>query len=342
VSYPSLQAETNYVAALGATNSAGPASVTLNFISTEQPWIYDPSGGWIGPWQYTSGLPEIRTTTPLAANAPYLHLDILGGARNLMRQYTSSASVDIAQAHFIRWKFRLPENDFAANFTTFNDRVHFFARNAPRLTASTDAANSWAISATGAEQTPGSGISMGQKFYIFDNLDGSGNYNLTNLVDSQIQLFPNNVYSFEVQVFPQTQTYSVAITNETSAAFFKSAAPHKFRATGVTASSHTLLHFGVQANTGTTPRAFDFGPMSVSAAGAPAVTLVNPVFAGGVFSFSFQSRLGVKHIARYSADISSSSWTSLVTNIGDGALKTVSHTNPPPGRSFYRVESRLP
>src|SRR6185369_16556922 len=43
VSYPGLQAETNYVAAIGATNSAGAANVTLNFISTEQSWLYDPS-----------------------------------------------------------------------------------------------------------------------------------------------------------------------------------------------------------------------------------------------------------------------------------------------------------
>jgi hypothetical protein len=98
----------------------------------------------------------------------------------------------------------------------------------------------------------------------------------------------------------------------------------------------------VQANVATTIRPFDFGPVSVSAAAPPAVTLANPVYAAGVFSFSFQSRAGVNHITRYSADITSSSWTSLVTNIGDGTLKTVSHTNPPSGRSFYRVDSLMP
>jgi len=343
VSYQALQAETNYVAQIGATNSAGSSQTTLNFISTEQAWLYDPSAGWLAPWQYTSGLPQLRAAEPLTANAPYVRLDIPGGSRNLMRQYTSSPGVDIVQPHFIRWKFRLPEPDFAANFIAFNDRVHFFARNAPRLTASTDAANSWAISATGAEQAAGSGISAGQKFYIFDNLDGTRAYNLANLVDSQIQLFPDNVYAFEVRVFPQDQTYTVAITNETTSASFRSAAPHKFRAAGVTATSHTLLHFGVQASVATTPRAFDFGPVSITGTPpSPLVTLKNPVFAGNVFSFSFQSQTGVSHVAKYSGDVTSPSWTSLVTNIGDGLLQTVSHTNPPPGQSFYRIDSSQP
>jgi hypothetical protein len=131
----------------------------------------------------------------------------------------------------------------------------------------------------------------------------------------------------------------VAITNETISASFRSASPHKFRAAGVTATSHTLLHFGVQANTTTVPRPFDFGPVSIAAAAPPPITLVNPVFAGNVFSFSFQSRAGVNHVTKYSGDVTSSSWTSLVTNLGNGTQITVSHTNPPPAQSFYRVES---
>lgn len=343
VSYLALQAETNYVAQISATNAAGPVNAALNFISTEQAWLYDPSAGWLGAWQYASGLPQLRVADPLTANAPYVRFDILGGSRNLMRQYTSSASVDISQPHYIRWKFRLPEPDFAANFIAFNDRVHFFGRNAPRLTASTDAANSWAISATGAEQAAGSGISAGQKFYIFDNLDGTRAYNLANLVDSQIQLFPDNVYSFEVQVLPQEQKYTVAITNKTSGASFRSAAPHSFRAANVTPDSHTMIHFGVQAAVTTTPRAFDFGPVSITGTPPmPLVTLENPVLGGNVFSFSYQSLAGVSHVAKYSGDITSTSWTSLVTNVGNGSLQTVSHTNPPPGQSFYRIDSSQP
>jgi hypothetical protein len=343
VTYAALQAETNYVAEISATNSAGPVGATLNFLSTEQPWLYDPSPGWLGAWQYPSGLPEVRPADPLVAGAPHVRFDILGGARNLMRQYDSSASVDISQPHFIRWKFRLPEPDFAANFTVFNDRVHFFARNAPRLTASTDAANSWAISATGNEQAAGSGVSAGQKFYIFDNLDGTRAYNLANLVDSQIQLFPDHVYSFEVMVSPQDQTYTVAITNETTSDSFRSAAPHSFRAANVTPTSHTMIHFGVQASATTTPRAFDFGPLTITGTPpAPLVTLSNPALAGSVFSFSYQSVAGVSHVAKFSADIAASAWTSLVTNLGDGLLQTVSHTNPPPGQSFYRIESSVP
>lgn len=341
VAYSALQAETNYVAQINATNSAGAISAALNFISTEQAWLYDPSAGWAGPWQYSSGLPEVRPADPLEAGAPPVRLDILGGARNLMRQYTSSSSVDLSQSHYIRWKFRLPEPDFAANFIAFNDRVHFFGRNAPRLTASTDAATSWAISATGAEQSAGSGISAGQRFYIFDNLDGTRAYNLANLVDSQIQLFPDNVYAFEVRIFPQDQTYAVAITNETTGASFRSAAPHKFRAADVTATSHTLLHFGVQAAVTTTPRAFDFGPIAITSAAAPAVTLVNPGFNAFGFTFAFQSRNGINHVAQYKDNVTSTVWTDLETVTGDGSLKTVTHTNPPAGPLFYRIDSRM-
>lgn len=341
VTYPALQAETNYTAQLGATNTAGGIQTTLNFISTEQSWLYDPSDGWTGPWQYTSGMPELRTENPLTDNAPYIHFDITGSAvRNLMRQYASSPSVDLSQPHYLRWKFRLLEADFAFNFGVFNDRVHFFARNAPRLTGSTDAGNSWAISATGNEQTAGSGISAGQKFYIFDNLDGTRAFNFNNLVDSQIQLFPDNVYSFELLISPQDQTYSVAITNETTGASFQSAAPHQYRSADVTSTSHNWLHFGTQSDVAADSRPFDFGPLSITSAVAPRVTLVSPGFTDGNFSFTFQSQDGVTYEAEYSGDLGSTTWTTLESIIGDGTQKTVTHTNPPVGPLFYRLRSQ--
>jgi hypothetical protein len=75
---------------------------------------------------------------------------------------------------------------------------------------------------------------------------------------------------------------------------------------------------------------------------APRITLELPVLAGNVFSFSYQSQAGLSHVAKYAADIAATSWTSLVTNMGDGLRQTVSHTNPPPGQLFYRIESSVP
>ena len=72
------------------------------------------------------------------------------------------------------------------------------------------------------------------------------------------------------------------------------------------------------------------------------VTLLNPVLSGSNFSFSFQSRAGINHIAQYIGDITSSSWTSLVTNLGDGSVMTFTHTNVPAGPLYYRVGSRVP
>jgi hypothetical protein len=156
-------------------------------------------------------------------------------------------------------------------------------------------------------------------------------------VDSQIQLFPDNVYSFELLVSPQDLTYSVAITNETSGASFQSSAPHKFRDASATPTSHTLLHFGTQSEPITDPRPFDFGPLSITSAAPPRATLTNPGFAGGNFSFSFQSQAGVNYDAEYIGDLGSTTWTTLESIVGDGTQKTVTHTNPPVGPLFYRL-----
>jgi hypothetical protein len=255
-----------------------------------------------------------------------------------MRQYTNG-TVDINHGHYIRWKCRVPDTDFAGNFVTFNDRVHFFGRTAARLTGSTDANNNWAISATGTEQSAGSGISAGQLFYIFDNRDGSGAYNLSNLISSGIQIQPAHTYSFEVQVRPESKTYLAKIVDETSSITFTSSVPHRFR--DLTDTSFTYLHFGVQAAASTTPRAFDLDSVSVAQAAAQ-VTLINPNRAGANFAFSFISVGSNTHVAQYTDSLTNMNWTDLKTIAGDGTLKTVIHTNPAPGELYYRVKSTSP
>lgn len=330
----------NYSLDIRATNTAGGSTFTSAFIAADEAWLLHPGDGWVAPWDWSSGMPTLETNSPL--DGAYLRLNLTNVAtRNFIRQYTSSPNVDITLPHFIRWKFRLPEDDFALNFVNFNDRAHFFARNAPRPTAGTDAATSWAISATGTEQAPGSGVSAGQKFYIFDNLDNTGAYNLANLVDSQIPLLPQHVYAFELLIHPQNGTYAVAIEDLTSSASFRSAAPHKYRAAGVTATSHTYLHFGVQANAAATTRPVDLDSVSISQAAYP-VNLLAPTHTGTTFSFSFQSQPGVQHLAQYQSEITNPTWTTLETIAGDGTLKTVTHTNPPAGPLWYRVNSHKP
>jgi len=326
----------NYSAQIGATNTAGASSATTDFLATDEPWLLHPASGWVESWEWTSGMPSLLTTDSIDGNA--IRLDTGGIARNFMRQYTNGV-VDITREHYLRWKFRLKETDFGANFVSFNDRVHFFGRNGSRLTAGTDANDSWAISATGTEQSPGSGVSAGQMLYIFDNVDGTGNYNLNNLVNSGIQVFPDHIYSFELLISPARKNYTVKIVDQTSAASFTSTAPHRFR--DVSDAPHTFLHFGAQVAVASTPRAVDLDSVSVVQA-AMSVSLLNPVRSPGAFTFSFTSQTGATHIPEYATSPDSGSWTTLPTVPGDGTLKTVTHSNPPTGPLYYRVRTSLP
>lgn len=72
------------------------------------------------------------------------------------------------------------------------------------------------------------------------------------------------------------------------------------------------------------------------------VVLTNPTYSGGDFSFTFESRAGITHVAEYNADLMSTVWTTLETVIGDGSPKVVTHTNAPADPLFYRVRSFVP
>jgi len=325
----------NYALDIRATNTAGADQWTSQFIAANEAWMYDPSPGWTGPWSWTSGFPSLETAAPL--DGAYLQYDIPGlGVRNSIRQYTARPGLNLSQPHIIRWKFRLVEDDFASNFNSFNDRVHFYARDAARPTGGTDASTSWSISATGNEQTPNSGVFAGQTFYMFDNVDGTGAVKLGNLVNSGIALLPGHVYALAVTVLPASGAYTVAIQDLTTSASFQSAAPHKFRAAAVTATSHTYLHFGVQAAPATEPRALDLDSLEIIPAIQP-VTLLDPARTGTTFSFSFVSQAGMQHVVKYTSNLASPNWTTLTTITGDGSLKQVAHPNSPDGPVFYRV-----
>ncbi len=249
------------------------AAIESNF--DDQVYPGAAGGGWVGGWQQTLGTPVIQSADPLDGSSPYLHYDATGGQyRNLLRQYQSGEGVTVTAPHRIRWKFRLTEADFDTAFTVFNDRVHFFARNAPRLGGSTDASISWSLMAAGAAHT--SGAVAGKTFWVFDNVDGTGNFTLENHVDTLVPLVPNHVYSFEVLVKPAELTYLVKVLDETSSVSFQSSAPHRFRNLASPGDSHTNLHFGIQASTTTEPRPFDLDSVSIMPWSVPAFANVSP------------------------------------------------------------------
>jgi hypothetical protein len=339
VAYDEVLPTGNHTLEVYATNAVGTTTLTVTFIVADEEWMVHPAEGWASPWQWTSGRPQWRNESPTDGSGAYLRLDIAGTYRNFMRQYQSGANLDIGQPHYIRWKFRLVDDNFAANFTVFNDRVHFFGRNAPRLTGSTDASMNWGIMATGAEQTPGSGMCAGQTFWVFDNMDGTGAFSLANLVDTGVALIPHHIYSFSVRLNPGNQTYTVAITNETSGAWFQSAAPHRYRNLSVPGNTHTYLHFGVQASATDEPRSFDLDSVQIVQAALP-VVLLNPQHSGSAFSFSFASQPGATYQVEYATALPPAQWYLLQTLVGDGTVKTVADPNPSGPQRYYRVRTQ--
>lgn len=337
--YDQTLAAGNHTIQIFATNAVGTASAALAIIATDEAWLVDPAEGWVGPWQWSSGQAEFRTQSPIDGAGPYLRLDTTGGSRNFMRQYASGTNVDITKPHYIRWKFRLAEDNFASQFAVFNDRVQFFGRNAARLTGSTDSSINWSVMATGAESSAGSGISAGQTFWVFDNVDGTGALNLGNYVDTQVPIAPHQIYSFTVRVDPEQLRYTVAITNETSGAWFKSAAPHRYRNLSVPGADHTYVHFGVQGSPAEDVRPFDLDSVTLTQATLPA-NLFNPQHSGTTFSFSFSSQPSVTYIAEYAAALPPAQWQLLDTIAGDGSVKTVTDANLSGQQRYYRVRAQ--
>lgn len=250
------------------------AAIESNFDDQIYPGVA--GNGWTGGWSNSIGSPVILTTDSIDAATPYVRLDASGGTiRNLMRQFESDEGVNVAAPYYVRWKFRLNDADFGA-FSSFNDRVHFFGRNSARLTASTDQFINWSIMAAGTAHS--SGAVAGQTFWVFDNVDGVVNpaFNTTNHVDTLVPLVPGNVYSFEVFVDPDDLTYKVSITNETTSASFKSAAPHRFRNPASPGAEHTYLHFGLQTSAAAEVRSFDLDSVSITPWDGPVFENVTP------------------------------------------------------------------
>ncbi len=260
---------------VGVLSVAFGLPVSGGIFSDFDDWAYPGAAGdgWVAAWSNSAAVtPLVDTANPLDNGTPYLSADAGGGVRNVARQYTSFDDVDVTQPHRITWRFRLDEDPtaFESSFTAFNDRVHFFGRNAPRLEAGTDASSSWAFFATGGAHA--SGVGAGRTFWIFDNLAGDSAFSLNNAVDTGLPLAPQDAYALSLRVDPANQLFAVAITNLTTGAHFASAAPHRFRDLSAIPGSHTILHFGVQSSGAEDVRGFHLDSIAI----APDTALVAP------------------------------------------------------------------
>jgi hypothetical protein len=74
--------------------------------------------------------------------------------------------------------------------------------------------------------------------------------------------------------------------------------------------------------------------------GVSPVRMVNPVWAGTDFIFSFASQAGIAYDIRYSDVLDGSNWLSLGTIAGDGSMLSVTNRGPDSAMRFYRIQAR--
>ena len=88
----------------------------------------------------------------------------------------------------------------------------------------------------------------------------------------------------------------------------------------------------------------DFGNVTLQAAtltgpaAPPPIMIVNPVWAGGRFTFSFLTEAGKGYSAESATSLGSSiNWQTFTNVAGNGSMATVTDANPPATGRFYRV-----
>ncbi|MBI2950083.1 MAG: hypothetical protein HYY23_20815 [Verrucomicrobia bacterium] len=77
-----------------------------------------------------------------------------------------------------------------------------------------------------------------------------------------------------------------------------------------------------------------------SAAPPKGVTIRNPKRSGNIVIFEFQSEAGRSHQIEYKASLSDTTWQTLGTLAGTGAILTATDNNAAPTTRFYRVATR--
>lgn len=70
------------------------------------------------------------------------------------------------------------------------------------------------------------------------------------------------------------------------------------------------------------------------------VTLLNPAWAGGDFTFSFPSQSGRLYEVQCTSNLGIGTWPALTNLTGNGSTLSVTNRNPTSASRFYRVESK--
>lgn len=71
--------------------------------------------------------------------------------------------------------------------------------------------------------------------------------------------------------------------------------------------------------------------------GPPSPLLVNPVYAVGVFSFSFESANGFTYIVEYAPAVDALTWNTLTLTNGTGSNITIRDNSATGANRFYRL-----
>ncbi|MDY0169091.1 MAG: PEP-CTERM sorting domain-containing protein [Thermoguttaceae bacterium] len=195
--------------------------------------------GWATPWETTSAGTRVNATTANPLEDPDDPYVTVWGSNStdhgIRRRYQEYGRLDPASHHHITWQWRF-DGDIS-QMTTFNDRIHFFGNSAAK--SGTDATLSWLISFT-----PGQGnytVPVNEWWFFDSKKSGSFNssYDIDNMVPTDIGLEPGIVYTFDVELFPETGTYNATISTDDES-FTAYGMTFRNGGTGV----HDWLHFG--------------------------------------------------------------------------------------------------
>ena len=82
--------------------------------------------------------------------------------------------------------------------------------------------------------------------------------------------------------------------------------------------------------------------VTVTVTGNPppsAVSILNPSFKAGVFSFSFGTQSGYSYNAQFTLSLNPTNWLSFTNFIGDGSVAQVTDVDSTNSLRYYRVEA---
>ncbi len=110
--------------------------------------------------------------------------------------------------------------------------------------------------------------------------------------------------------------------------------PYSATASSLAAGSYTL---SAVASDNSDLKATNNISITVTSASPTAVTLLNPTFSGGTFSFSFATQTGYTYSAQFTPSLSPISWFTFTNVIGNGSIVQVTDSSLTNSQRYYRV-----